>query len=93
MPLTTLKFLPFLALPQVTKTLHVRISQYAQITLETCAYAGTADVLKVQQLLAVCGEHIEVRGWPTCPQTVATCPGTVESYSHCALKSLWATSP
>ena len=28
--------------------------------LETVAYAGTGDVLKVQRLLALCGEHTEV---------------------------------
>ena len=44
---------------QVAKTVNERISKYAQITLESCAYAGTGDVLKVQQLLAQAGEHIE----------------------------------
>lgn len=42
---------------QVAKTLNERISQYAQVTLESLAYAGTGDVLKVQQLLALCAEH------------------------------------
>ena len=45
---------------QVTKTLNERITQYCQITLETMAYAGTGDVLKIQQMLAIAGEHIEV---------------------------------
>ncbi|KAK9829660.1 hypothetical protein WJX72_007157 [[Myrmecia] bisecta] len=45
---------------EVAKTLNERISRYAQVTLETAAYAGTGDVLKVQHLLALCGEHIEV---------------------------------
>ena len=32
--------------------------QYCQVVLETCAYAGTGDVLKVQEMLALAGEHI-----------------------------------
>ncbi|KAJ9513655.1 hypothetical protein QJQ45_015409 [Haematococcus lacustris] len=44
---------------EVAKTLNERISQFAQVTLDGCAYAGTGNVLKVQQLLALCGEHLE----------------------------------
>lgn len=29
------------------------------LTVETCAYCGTGNVLKVQKLLAECGEHLE----------------------------------
>ena len=47
---------------QVTKTLNERISRFAQLSLESCAYAGTGNVLKVQELLATCGEHIEAEG-------------------------------
>ncbi|EFJ39963.1 26S proteasome regulatory complex [Volvox carteri f. nagariensis] len=43
---------------EVVKTLSERISQFAVVTLESCAYAGTGNVLKVQGLLAMCGEHI-----------------------------------
>ena len=46
-----------------------RISKYAQVTLESCAYAGTGNVLKVQQLLAQAGEHIELKedeAWKVC---------------------------
>lgn len=46
---------------EVAKTLNERISKYAQVTLESCAYAGTGNVLKVQQLLAQAGEHIEIK--------------------------------
>ena len=42
---------------EVCRTLDPRISAYALATLEGCAYAGTGDVLRVQSLLAVCGEH------------------------------------
>ncbi|GLC40481.1 hypothetical protein PLESTB_000708900 [Pleodorina starrii] len=43
---------------EVAKTLSDRISQFAVVTLDSCAYAGTGNVLKVQGLLALCGEHI-----------------------------------
>lgn len=54
---------------QVAKTVNERISRYAQVTLESCAYAGTGNVLKVQQLLAQAGEHIELKeeeSWKVC---------------------------
>mmetsp|Transcript_31070 Transcript_31070/g.68978 ORF Transcript_31070/g.68978 Transcript_31070/m.68978 type:complete len:901 (-) Transcript_31070:581-3283(-) len=44
---------------EVSKTLNEHISKFCQVTLESLAYAGTGDVLKVQELLAMCGEHIE----------------------------------
>ena len=44
----------------MTKTLNERITRYCQVTLESMAYAGTGDVLKLQQLLALLGEHTEV---------------------------------
>lgn len=34
-------------------------SRYAQLTVETCAHAGTGNVLEVQEMLQVCGEHLE----------------------------------
>lgn len=44
---------------QIAKTLTEQVSQYAQVVLDSCAYAGSGNVLKVQELLALCGEHIE----------------------------------
>lgn len=44
---------------EIAKTLNQQISRFCQITLDSLAYAGTGNVLKVQELLAVCGEHIE----------------------------------
>ena len=44
---------------EVAKTLADPISKFCQVTLESLAYAGTGDVLKVQSLLAMCGEHLE----------------------------------
>lgn len=43
----------------MSRTLTERISAYAGVVLEAVAYAGTGDVLKVQRLLALCGEHTE----------------------------------
>jgi 26S proteasome regulatory subunit N1 len=44
---------------ETTKTLNAKIAGYCQLTVEMCAYAGTGNVLKVQQLLKTCGEHLE----------------------------------
>ncbi|KAL4435475.1 hypothetical protein ABPG77_006237 [Micractinium sp. CCAP 211/92] len=59
---------------EVAKTLDERVSRFLQVILDVCAYAGTGDVLKVQQLLAICGEHIEAEegtAWKTLHQSVA----------------------
>jgi len=32
--------------------------RYAEVTLETCAYAGTGNVLKVQSMLRRCTDHL-----------------------------------
>lgn len=45
--------------PQITKTLSEQVSKYAQVVLDSAAYAGTGNVLKIQELLGLCGEHIE----------------------------------
>jgi len=45
---------------EVSKTFNECISKFCQVTLISLAYAGTGDVLKVQELLAICGEHIEL---------------------------------
>jgi 26S proteasome regulatory subunit N1 len=39
------------------------IKQYAIITAESCAYAGSGNVLKVQEMLKVCAEHLEEKDW------------------------------
>lgn len=44
---------------EIAKTLDPRISKHCQVVLESLAYAGTGNVLKVQELLGMCGEHIE----------------------------------
>lgn len=35
------------------------MGKYALLTVQTCAYAGSGNVLQIQKLLAVCGEHLE----------------------------------
>lgn len=35
------------------------MGKYATLTVETCAYVGTGNVLKIQKLLATCGEHLD----------------------------------
>ncbi|ETI40005.1 hypothetical protein F441_14367 [Phytophthora nicotianae CJ01A1] len=47
------------AMLEAAKTIEHKMSKYLAITLETCAYAGSGNVLKVQQLLRTCAEHIE----------------------------------
>lgn len=47
---------------EVAKTLCPRISDFLQVTLESCAYAGSGNVLKVQAMLARCGEHPDLEG-------------------------------
>eukprot|EP00891_Asterochloris_glomerata_P006079 jgi/Astpho2/6079/e_gw1.00084.7.1_t len=59
---------------EVARTLNERISKYTVVTLDSCAYAGTSDVLKVQQLLAQAGEHLEVEeggAWKATHQSAA----------------------
>ncbi len=78
---------------QVSRTLSERISAYAGVVLETVAYAGTGDVLKVQRLLALCGEHTEVdeaSAWkvPTLPPTPSP-PHTASWARHGPLVLSW----
>lgn len=47
---------------EVAKTLSDKVSQYCQVTLLSLAYAGSGNVLKVQQLLSMCGDHLEGAG-------------------------------
>lgn len=54
---------------EVARTLSDHVSRLAAVTLETCAYAGSGNVLKVQEMLALCGEHIDAeegREWQVC---------------------------
>eukprot|EP00887_Chlorella_sp_A99_P000106 scaffold16.g106.t1 len=59
----------------VEATLEVAKTLDEKVTLESCAYAGTGDVLRVQSLLALCGEHVEAEAdkeaWKAAHQAVA----------------------
>mmetsp|Transcript_43009 Transcript_43009/g.71701 ORF Transcript_43009/g.71701 Transcript_43009/m.71701 type:complete len:897 (+) Transcript_43009:349-3039(+) len=44
---------------EIVKVLNPKVAKYAQTILEMCAYCGSGNVLKVQQFLAACGEHID----------------------------------
>ncbi|PIA29494.1 hypothetical protein AQUCO_05900009v1 [Aquilegia coerulea] len=47
------------ATAEVSKTFNEKIRKYCEMTLLSCAYAGTGNVLKVQDLLGHCTEHLE----------------------------------
>jgi len=44
---------------ETLKTIKGPFGQYCSLTVETCAYAATGNVLKVQKLLDICGDHLE----------------------------------
>ncbi|CAL5397923.1 unnamed protein product [Camellia sinensis] len=47
------------ATSEVSKTFNEKIRKYYDMTLLSCAYAGTGNVLKVQHLLGQCAQHLE----------------------------------
>ncbi|KAJ4850213.1 26S proteasome non-ATPase regulatory subunit 2 A [Turnera subulata] len=47
------------ATAEVSKTFNDKIRKYCDMTLASCAYAGTGNVLKVQNLLGHCAQHLE----------------------------------
>ncbi|GMJ09888.1 26S PROTEASOME REGULATORY SUBUNIT S2 1A, 26S proteasome regulatory subunit S2 1A [Hibiscus trionum] len=47
------------ATAEVSKTFNEKIRKYCDMTLLSCAYAGTGNVLKVQNLLGHCAQHLE----------------------------------
>ncbi|VFQ88011.1 unnamed protein product [Cuscuta campestris] len=47
------------ATAEVSKTFHEKIRDYCEMTLLSCAYAGTGNVLKVQHFLSNCAQHHE----------------------------------
>lgn len=59
---------------EVAKTLPEKTSTYTCNVLDMFAYAGTGDVLKIQQFLATCGEQFEdeeMEPWQTAHQSIA----------------------
>ncbi|CAL5351501.1 unnamed protein product [Camellia sinensis] len=47
------------ATAEVSKTFNEKIRKYYDMTVLSCAYAGTGNVLKVQHLLGQCAQHLE----------------------------------
>ncbi|KAL6975876.1 26S proteasome non-ATPase regulatory subunit 2 A [Sarracenia purpurea var. burkii] len=47
------------ATAEVSKTFNEKIRKYCDMTLLSCAYAGTGNVLKVQHLLGLCAQHLD----------------------------------
>lgn len=43
---------------EAVKTVEHKMGRYAGVVLESCAYAATGNVLKIQQMLGVCAEHL-----------------------------------
>mmetsp|Transcript_42113 Transcript_42113/g.61778 ORF Transcript_42113/g.61778 Transcript_42113/m.61778 type:complete len:937 (-) Transcript_42113:158-2968(-) len=46
------------AMLEAVRTVEHKISKFAAVVLETCAYAGSGNVLKVQEMLHQCTEHL-----------------------------------
>jgi len=47
------------AMLEALRTIEHKVSKLAVVCLETCAYAGSGNVLKVQEMLHQCAEHLE----------------------------------
>lgn len=47
------------AMLEVVRTIEHRIGKYTEVVLESCAYAGTGNVLMVQKMLHLCAEHLD----------------------------------
>jgi len=43
----------------IMTTVNAKLAKFVTLTVEVCAYCGTGNVLKIQQLLKICGEHPE----------------------------------
>ena len=76
---------------EAVRTVTHKIGKYAEITLNTCAYAGTGNVLKVQEMLRICAEHLTViltyltlPNYPTLSQTRPP-PHHIETYPYLLL--------
>ncbi len=46
------------AMIEALRTVEHKIAKYAVLLLETCAYAGSGNVLKIQEMLHQCAEHL-----------------------------------
>ena len=43
---------------EALRTIEHKRGKYAEVTVESCAHAGTGNVLKVQQMLRLCTDHL-----------------------------------
>ena len=80
---------------QVAKSLDEKVSRFLQVMLDACAYAGTGDVLKVQQLLAIAGEHPEGEAAAAAAGEEGTAWKTLHQSGGCPLLAgcLWVPAP
>lgn len=46
------------AMLEAVRTIEHKVGKYAAVILDTCAYAGSGNVLKVQEMLHHCAEHL-----------------------------------
>jgi 26S proteasome regulatory subunit N1 len=46
------------AMMEALRTIEHKISKYAVVMMETCAYNGSGNVLKIQEMLHQCSEHL-----------------------------------
>lgn len=73
---------------QIVKTIEHRMGRYTQVVLDTCAHAGTGNVLKVQEMLHLCAEHLDekaehqVRASPKCATRREAVPCGREERHH-----------
>jgi 26S proteasome regulatory subunit N1 len=71
------------AIIEAVRTIEHRMGKYAEITLETCAYAGTGNVLMIQKMLHICAEHPveEAPPPPPLPGTPNPPPAPAQDFS------------
>jgi 26S proteasome regulatory subunit N1 len=48
---------------ETLKAIQHPISRQAQILVEVCSFVATGNVLRVQRLLHLCGEHLDAEMW------------------------------
>ncbi len=48
---------------ETLKALTHNVGKYAALTVETCAYTGTGNVLKIQKLLDTAGDHLDEKAY------------------------------
>jgi 26S proteasome regulatory subunit N1 len=60
---------------EAVQTVEHKMGKYAQVVLESCAYAGTGNVLKVQQMLHLCAEHLDTPAPATTAPAAPALPG------------------